>query len=151
MVESLKKRAEKVLSPVLGKYFDDFEVERGQGCFLFDINGKKYLDFATGIACCATGHCHPQVVAAAQKQAKKLIHTCIGIAYYEPYVALAEKLQKIVPVKNSQFFFCQSGAEAVEAAIKLVKYVTKRPGLIAFQGAFHGRTGSMMMPAILAE
>jgi 4-aminobutyrate aminotransferase len=136
----LTRRAKKVLSPVLASYFPGFEVERGQGCNLFGTNGKKYLDFSAGIAVCSTGHAHPKVVAAAQKQLKKLIHICIGVAYYEPYIALAEKLSKIVPIKNAQFFFCQSGSEAVEAAIKLAKYATKKPGLVAIRGSFHGRT-----------
>lgn len=136
----LKERAEKVLPKVLGKYFDDFEVAKGKGSYLFDLQGKKYLDFATGIACCITGHTHPQVVAAIKKQAEKLLHTCIGVAYYEPYVKLAEELKKIVPIKNAQTFLCQSGTEAVEAAIKLAKYATEKSGLIAFKGGFHGRT-----------
>ncbi|KPJ64221.1 hypothetical protein AMJ44_13195 [candidate division WOR-1 bacterium DG_54_3] len=136
----LTNRAKKVLSPVLASYFPGFEVERGQGCYLFGTNGKKYLDFSAGIAVCSTGHAHSKVVAAAQKQLKKLIHICIGVAYYEPYIALAEKLSKIVPIKNAQFFFCQSGSEAVEAAIKLAKYATKKPGLVAIRGSFHGRT-----------
>jgi len=139
-MENLKERGLKVLSPVLGKYFDDFEVAGGKGAYLIGLDGKKYLDFATGIACCVTGHCHPKIVAAIKKQTEKLLHACIGIAYYEPYVKLAEELQKIAPMKNAQAFFCQSGTEAAEAALKLVKYVTKRPGIIAFQGGFHGRT-----------
>jgi 4-aminobutyrate aminotransferase len=139
-VGKLKERAEKVLPKVLGKYFDDFEVAKGKGSYLFDLQGKKYLDFATGIACCITGHTHPQVVAAIKKQAEKLLHTCIGVAYYEPYVKLAEELKKIVPIKNAQTFLCQSGTEAVEAAIKLAKYATEKSGLIAFKGGFHGRT-----------
>jgi 4-aminobutyrate aminotransferase len=139
-MKSLKQRGEKVLSPVLGKYFDDFEVKAGKGGYLAGRDGKKYLDFATGIACCVTGHCHPKVVAAIKKQAENLIHTCIGVAYYEPYVKLAEELQKIAPMKKAQAFLCQSGTEAVEAALKLAKYATKKPGIIAFRGGFHGRT-----------
>lgn len=136
----LASRAKKVLSPVLARYFPDFEVEKGSGCYLYGTDGKKYLDFSAGIAVCSTGHTHPKVVAAAQKQIEKLIHICIGVAYYEPYIALAEKLSKVVPIKDAQFFFCQSGSEAVEAAIKLAKYATKKPGLVALKGAFHGRT-----------
>ena len=139
-MKNLNARGEKALSPVLGKYFDNFEIEGGKGNYLFDTDGKKYLDFATGIACCVVGHCHPKVVAAIKKQSARLIHTCIGVGYYEPYVKLAEELQKIAPMQNAQAFFCQSGSEAVEAAIKLAKYATKRPGIIAFKGAFHGRT-----------
>jgi len=139
-MKSLKARGLKVMSPVLGKYFDDFEVKGGKGGYLIGVDGKKYLDFATGIACCVTGHCHPKVTAAIKKQAGNLLHTCIGVAYYEGYVALAEELQKIAPLKNAQAFFCQSGSEAIEASLKLAKYATKKPGLIAFQGGFHGRT-----------
>ncbi len=124
----------------MGKYFADFEVEKGKGCYLFDAKGKKYLDFSAGIAVCSTGHTHPEVVAAATKQLNKLIHICIGVAYYEPYVALCEKLNKIVPIKNAQFFLCQSGSEATEAAIKLAKYVTRKPGIVGIKGCFHGRT-----------
>ena len=139
-MKNLKKRAQAVVSPVLGMYFADFEVARGKGTRLTGLNGENYLDFATGIACTVTGHCHPKVVAAIKKQAEKLLHTCIGVAYYEPYVALAEELQKIVPIKKAQAFLCQSGTEAVEAALKLAKYATKKPGIIAFQGGFHGRS-----------
>ena len=139
-MKNLKTRGSKVISPVLGMYFDDFEVKGGKGGYLIGADGNKYLDFATGIACCVTGHCHPKVVAAIKKQAETLLHTCIGIAYYEPYVKLAEELQKIAPMKNAQAFLCQSGTEAVEAAVKLAKYATKKPGIIAFKGGFHGRT-----------
>lgn len=136
----LKQRAKKYLSPVLAKYFSDLEVTSGKGCYLYGTDGKKYLDFSSGIAVCSTGHTHPTVVAAVKKQVEKLIHISIGIANYEPYIALAEKLSRLVPGENPQFFFCQSGSEAVEAAIKLAKYATKKSGLVALQGAFHGRT-----------
>jgi len=139
-MKNLKKRGSLVLSPVLGKYFDDFEIKGGKGGYLIGLDGQKYLDFATGIACCIIGHCHPKVSAAIAKQAKNLLHTCIGVAYYEPYVKLAEELHKIAPMNNAQAFLCQSGSEAVEASLKLAKYATKKPGLIAFQGGFHGRT-----------
>lgn len=139
-MKNLKERGQAVVSPVLGMYFNDFEVAGGRGSRLIDFNGREYLDFATGIACAVIGHCHPKVVAAIKSQAAKLLHTCIGVAYYEPYVQLAEELQEIAPQKNAQSFFCQSGTEAVEAALKLAKYATKKPGIIAFKGGFHGRT-----------
>jgi 4-aminobutyrate aminotransferase len=139
-MKNLKARAQAAVSPVLGMYFNDFEVARGKGARLYDLKGGKFLDFSTGIACAVTGHCHPKVVAAIKNQAEKLLHICIGVAYYEPYVKLAEELNKIAPMKNAQSFFCQSGTEAVEAALKLAKYATKKPGIIAFQGGFHGRT-----------
>jgi len=128
------------MSPVLGKYFDDFEIKGAKGGYLIGLDGRKYLDFATGIACCVIGHCHPKVSAAVKKQADTLLHTCIGVAYYEGYVKLAEELQKVAPLKDAQAFFCQSGSEAIESSLKLAKYATKKPGIIAFQGGFHGRT-----------
>jgi 4-aminobutyrate aminotransferase len=139
-MKNLKARGAKVLASVLGKYFDDFEIKGGKNGYLIGVDGKKYLDFATGIACTVIGHCHPKVSAAIKKQANTLLHTCIGVAYYEPYVKLAEELQKISPIKKAQSFLCQSGTEAVEAAIKLAKYTTKNPGIIAIKGGFHGRT-----------
>jgi 4-aminobutyrate aminotransferase len=139
-MKDLVARFKKYVSPVLGRYFSDFAVDHGKGCYLFSTDGKKYLDFSSGIASCSTGHAHPRVVAAAVKQVKKLMHICIGVALYAPYIILAEKLQKVVPMQNAQFFFCQSGSEAVEAALKLAKYATKKPGILALRGAFHGRT-----------
>lgn len=137
--ESLESRAAKVLSPALSHY-TSLEIERGRGAYLFSKDGKKYLDFACGIAVTNLGHCHPKVVAAAVKQAEKLIHACAGIVYYEANILLAEKLSKICPAGMTMSFFCQSGAEAVEGAVKLAKYVKNKPGIIAFEGAFHGRT-----------
>ncbi|MFC1495901.1 aspartate aminotransferase family protein [Candidatus Margulisiibacteriota bacterium] len=136
----LKERMQKVLSPVLGLYFSDFEIKSAKGCYLTGNDGKQYLDFSSGIATTVTGHCHPKVVRAACDQINKLIHICIGVALYEPYIKLGEEIRNISPVPNAQLFCCQSGSEAVEAAIKLAKYATKRPGIIAFHGAFHGRT-----------
>src|SRR3989339_1181228 len=135
-MKNLKARASKVISPVLGMYFDDFEISGGAGNYLIGKDKKKSLDFATGIACTVAGHCHPKVVAAACRQARTLVHTCIGVAYYEPYIALAEELQRISSIKNTKSFFCQSGTEAVEAALKLAKYATHKPGIIAFKGGF---------------
>jgi len=136
---NLVDRAKMVLSPALAHY-TDLEVERGRGAYLISKDGKKYLDFACGIAVTNTGHCHPKVVAAAMKQAENLIHACAGIVYYEVNILLAEKLAKICPGGLNMSFFCQSGAEAIEGAIKLAKYVKNKPGIIAFQGSFHGRT-----------
>ena len=139
-MSKLKERFKKVVSPVLGLYYDDFAIKSAKGCYLNGVDGKKYLDFSSGIATCVTGHCHPTVVAAAQKQIKNLIHICIGVALYEPYIKLSEELRKVLPIPDALNFFCQSGSEAVEAALKLAKYATKKPGIIALQGAFHGRT-----------
>jgi len=115
--------------------------EKGEGVLIFDPDGNIFLDFTAGIAVTSTGHCHPQVVNAIKKQAEKLIHMSGTDFYYEPQVNLAEKLACITPGDfNKRVFFCNSGAEAVEAAIKLSSYHTKRRKFIAFIGAFHGRT-----------
>ena len=137
--ESLEARAAKVLTPALSHY-TNLEIEKGRGAYLISKNGKKYLDFACGIAVTNLGHCHPKVVAAAVKQSENLIHACAGIVYYEANVLLAEKLAEICPAGLNMSFFCQSGAEAVEGAIKLAKYVKNKQGIIAFEGSFHGRT-----------
>lgn len=136
---SLLERAKRVISPVLGHY-SDLEVQYGHGCYLVDFQNREYLDFACGIAVTSTGHCHPDVVAGIQAQAGKLLHASIGIAYYEPYVALAEKLGALLGDPLTSVFFCQSGSEAIEAAIKLAKYTSHKHGLVAFKGGFHGRT-----------
>ena len=137
--ENLKSRAERVLSPVLSHY-TDLEVTKAKGSYVIGADGKKYLDFASGIAATNVGHCHPKVVAAICRQSELLIHTCAGVAYYESNIAFAEKLKAITPQGLDMSFLCQSGSEANEAAIKLAKYVSKRSALIAFNGGFHGRT-----------
>ena len=136
----LKDKATKYISPVLGKYFPDLEVVSGQGIYLYDPDGKRYIDFTCGIGVTNTGHCHPKVVKAIAKQAASLIHICAGIAHYEPHVKLAERLVKLLPFKEASVVFSQSGSEAVEASLKLAKYVTKKNTIIAFTHAFHGRT-----------
>jgi predicted acetylornithine/succinylornithine family transaminase len=135
----LVERAAKVLTPALFHY-TTIEIEKGRGAYLISYDGKKYLDFACGIAVTNIGHCHPKVIAAAVTQMEKLIHACAGIVYYEPNIALAEKLASIAPADLNMTFFCQSGTEATEGAIKLAKYVKNMPGIICFQGSFHGRT-----------
>src|ERR1700677_5051113 len=123
--------------------------QKGRGAMIEDVDGNVFLDFAAGIAVCATGHCHPEVVAAIQKQAAELIHLTGTDFYYEGMPLLAEKLSSIAPGKESKrVYFGNSGAEAIEAAIKLAKYHTKRDKLIAFHGAFHGRTmGALSLTA----
>lgn len=139
MKDNWTEKGKKYLAPALSHYYE-IEVERGEGCFLYGRDGKKYLDFASGIAVASTGHCHPKVVEAAQRQTAKLIHACAGIVYYEANVKLAEKLAAIMPWPGTKVFFSQSGSEAIEGALKLARYVTGKPGFIAFKGGFHGRT-----------
>jgi len=114
---------------------------RGRGAIVEDVDGNEFLDFSAGIAVTSTGHCHPEVVAAIQKQAAELIHMSGTDFYYENMVTLAERLTKVAPMKGPhKFYYGNSGAEAIEAALKLARYHTKRQWVIAFYGAFHGRT-----------
>lgn len=116
-------------------------IDRARGAEVWDIEGNRYIDFMSGIAVTGTGHAHPEVVKAIKEQAEKFVHICLSDFYYEVAVELAEKLNEIRPFKEpARMFFTNSGAEAVEAAMKLARYHTKRPNYIAFQGAFHGRT-----------
>jgi 4-aminobutyrate aminotransferase len=116
-------------------------VERGYGAVIEDVDGNRFLDFTAGIAVCATGHCHPRVVAAIQQQAAKLLHMSGTDFYYGPQCELARKLASIAPGEGAKrVFFTNSGAESVEAAFKLARYHTRRQHMIAFYGAFHGRT-----------
>jgi len=116
-------------------------IESARGALLRDVEGREFIDFAGGIAVMNIGHCHPKVVAAVQEQAAKLMHTCFMVNPYESAVKLAEKLCRIAPgdtPKKTAFLNC--GAEAVENAVKIARYYTKRPGIIVFDNAYHGRT-----------
>src|SRR5712672_979387 len=123
--------------------------KQGRGIVVTDVDGNEFFDFSAGIAVTSTGHCHPQVVAAIQKQAAELIHMSGTDFYYENMVTLAERLQKVAPMSGPiRVFYGNSGTEAVEAAMKLARYHTKRQGIIAFYGCFHGRTmGSLSLTA----
>jgi 4-aminobutyrate aminotransferase len=133
-------RADKAISCSLVRDWPNLPIERAQGSYVYAPDGRAYLDFCAGMASCNTGHCHPTVVAAIRDQAEKLIHGPMGVLLYEPIVALAEELAKVTPPGLNQFFFLNSGSEAVEGAIKLARYVTEKPVIVAFTGAFHGRT-----------
>jgi 4-aminobutyrate aminotransferase len=123
--------------------------KRGRGCRVEDVDGNEFLDFAAGIAVTSTGHCHPEVVKAIQKQAAELIHISGTDFYNEPLTQVAEKLSAIAPMRGPhRVFYGNSGAEAVECAIKLARYHTGRQHIIAFLGAFHGRTmGALSLTA----
>ena len=115
--------------------------KRGRGVVVEDVDGNEFLDFSAGIAVTSTGHCHPEVVAAIQQQAAELIHMSGTDFYYEHMITLAERLSAVAPMRGPHsFYYGNSGAEAIEAAIKLSRYHTKRQNIIAFYGAFHGRT-----------
>jgi len=123
--------------------------KRGRGVMVEDVDGNEFLDFSAGIAVVSTGHCHPEVVAAIQKQAAELIHMSGTDFYYESMTTLAERLSKVAPMKGPhRVYYGNSGTEAIEAALKLARYHTKRQGIVAFYGAFHGRTmGALSLTA----
>ncbi len=122
---------------------------RGEGMFVEDVDGNTFLDFGAGIAVVSTGHCHPDVVRAIQRQAETLIHMSGTDFYYPQLSQLAEKVAQITPGSfPKRVYFGNSGTEAMEAAMKLARYHTRRPGFIAFLGSFHGRTfGSLSLTA----
>jgi 4-aminobutyrate aminotransferase len=115
-------------------------VERGEGPYLFTTDGRRLLDFTSGIGVTNTGHSHPRVVKAIQDQAAKLLHGQVNIVYHQPLIQLTEALQQVLPAPLDTFFFSNSGAEILEAAVKLAKQATHRPNIIVFSGSFHGRT-----------
>ena len=127
------------LSPILGRYFER-SWSHGEGHTLYDSAGRGFLDFACGIATTSLGHHHPAVTQAIKDQADKLLHICNALGYLEPVGQLATMLADACPDPLDTVFFGNSGTEAVEAALKLARRVTGRPGIIAFRGAFHGRT-----------
>ncbi len=127
------------ISPIWSRPFSVM-ADHGEGSYLFDVDGKRYLDFTCGIAVTNTGHSHPRVVKAIQEQAAKLIHGQANIVYHKPMQDLVNELLTIVPQPLDSFFFSNSGAEIVEAGVKLAKQATGRPNVIVFQGSFHGRT-----------
>src|SRR5204862_2305034 len=138
----------KYLSPSYTRSYP-LVAKRGRGVIIEDVDGNEFLDFSAGIAVVSTGHCHPQVVAAIQKQAGELIHMSGTDFYYESMITLAERLSKVAPMKGPhRFYYGNSGTEAIEAALKLARYHTKRQHVIAFYGAFHGRTmGALSLTA----
>ncbi|MDE3121448.1 MAG: 4-aminobutyrate--2-oxoglutarate transaminase [Paracoccaceae bacterium] len=115
-------------------------VERAKNAELWDVEGNRYIDFASGIAVTNTGHMHPKVVAAAQGQLEKYAHLAWQVTGYDSYVELAERLNALAPIAKAKTIFFTTGAEATENAVKIARAYTKRQGIITFTGAFHGRT-----------
>jgi 4-aminobutyrate aminotransferase len=127
------------LAGVLSRTFAIVAAE-GHGAWLTDVEGRRFLDLTMGIAVNNVGHCHPRVIAAAEAQLHRLVHTSVTV-HHERNIELAERLAALCPfLDDPQVFFCNTGAEAVEGAIKLARRTTGRPGVIAFRGGFHGRT-----------
>ncbi len=139
----MDERSKAHLSPVW-THLSEIVVERGEGCYLYDTEGTAYLDFTSGIGVTNTGHSHPRVVKAIQDQAAKLLHGQANVVFNRPLLELVDKLRLVVPEPLDGFFFSNSGAEAVEGAVKLARQATGRGNIIVFQGSFHGRTNQTM-------
>ncbi|AEF41461.1 aspartate aminotransferase family protein [Hoyosella subflava] len=127
------------LSPIL-KQATPVVVDRAAGSWIYATDGKKYLDFTTGIGVTSTGHCHPDVVAAAREQVGKIVHAQYTTVMHKPLLQLTEKLGEFLPAGLDSVFYATTGAEAVEASIRLARMATGRPNIISFHGGFHGRT-----------
>ncbi len=141
-------RDEAVLSPSYTRSYP-FVMDQGKGSEVWDVEGRRYIDLNAGIAVCSTGHSHPDVVRAIQQQAERFLHMSGTDFYYPLEIQVAERLCSLVPGNEPhQAFLCNSGAEAIEAAFKLARYTTGRPRMVAFIGAFHGRTmGALSLTA----
>ncbi len=140
IAQKLIDRDKKVTSPSYIKEYP-LVIARGEGPWVYDVDGNRYLDFMAGIAVASTGHSHPKVVTAIQEAAAKFLHICGTDFYYDSMIELCERLASYVPQMGAKkVFLTNSGTEAVEGAIKLARYHTKRERIIAFKGAFHGRT-----------
>ncbi len=135
----LLERDARLISPSYTRDYPFF-VQTGRGREVIDVEGNAFLDFGAGIAVCATGHCHPKVVSAIKAQTDEFLHMSGTDFFYRQQTDLAEKLGEIAGMKEGMVFYGNSGAEAVEAAMKLARFYKNKPGFIAFTGAFHGRT-----------
>jgi 4-aminobutyrate aminotransferase len=146
------ERDTRYTAPAYGRVYP-LVVKQARGCAVEDVDDNVYLDFMAGIAVASTGHSHPKVVAAIEQQARKFLHICGSDFYYEPMVELVEKLSRLAPGAGAKrVFLTNSGTEAIEAAFKLARFATKRKHVIAFLGAFHGRTmGSLSLTASRAS
>ena len=138
--EELVERRNKMLAPIFSQDWPNLPVVKAQGLYLYGLDGKRYMDFMAAFGVVNVGHNHPRVVTAAREQIEMQIHGAVGVTLHESVLRLAYMLPEILPGNLDMFFFGNSGAEAVEGAIKLARNVTRRPGIIAFMGAFHGRT-----------
>src|SRR5512138_1068447 len=131
------------LSPALSRIFN-FVAERAEGSYIYTTDGRKLLDFTCGIGVTNTGHCHPKVVAAIREQAGLFLHAQANIVIHKPMLQLIDELRMVVPPSIDGFFFSNSGAEAIEGAVKLARQATGKQNVIVFSGSFHGRTAGTM-------
>lgn len=134
------ERDREILSPSARRAYP-FVIERAEGCLAWDVDGNAFIDFTSGVAVANTGHSHPRVIEAIQRQTERFLHMAGMDFYYEIQVELAERLSAVAPMAGeTRIFLANSGAEAIEAALKLARWATGRPSTLAFMGAFHGRT-----------
>ena len=131
------------MTPAWSRIFN-FVADRAEGSYIYTDDGKKLLDFTSGIGVTNTGHCHPKVVEAIREQAGLFLHAQVNIVVHKPMLQLIEELRKIVPPSIDSFFFANSGAEALENSIKIARAATGKQNVIVFNGSFHGRTGLTM-------
>jgi 4-aminobutyrate aminotransferase / (S)-3-amino-2-methylpropionate transaminase / 5-aminovalerate transaminase len=137
---ALMARRQRAVARGVGQAHEIF-VDRGRNAELWDVEGKRYIDFAGGIAVLNTGHCHPEITEAVKAQLDRYAHTCFQVLAYEPYVELAERLNALAPGNfPKKSLFLSTGAEAIENAVKIARSATGRAGIIAFTGGYHGRT-----------
>ena len=140
------------LAPSLSEDWPKLAATRAEGAYLYTADGREYLDFTSGIGVTNLGHNHPYVLNAAIEQMKKFSHSAVGITLHEPLLRLTEVLPTVMPEGMDMFFFGNSGSEAVEGALKLARYVSRRPGIIAFRGGFHGRNfGSTSVTSVKSK
>ena len=146
--KAIVEKDQRYTAPAYGRVYP-LVVKEGRGMVIEDVDGNLFLDFMAGIAVASTGHSHPKVVKAIEEQARKFLHICGSDFYYEPMAELAEKLSRIAPGRSpKKVFLTNSGTETIEAAFKLARFATKRNHVIAFLGAFHGRTmGALSLTA----
>src|SRR5512135_3028285 len=130
--------------PAVWSRITNLAVDHGEGSWLVTTDGKRYLDYSSGIGVTSTGHSHPRVVAAIQAQAAKLLHGQQNVVYHQPGLELYDRLRHVLPGEGWGAFLSNSGAEAVEASVKLARVATGRPVILTFKGGFHGRTGQTM-------
>lgn len=150
--EELLTRLDDLLAPGLSRDWPNMPAERAEGVYVYDKDGKRYLDFLAGFGACNAGHNHPRIVAAAREQMERMVHAPVGVMASEPLLRLAHELGEIAPGGADMFFFGTSGSEAVDGALKLARYATGRPDIIAFIGSFHGRMmGGTAVTASKAE
>jgi 4-aminobutyrate aminotransferase len=138
--EELLTHLDDLLAPSWSQDWPNLPADRAEGVYVYGHDGRRYVDFLAGFGACNAGHNHPRIVAAAREQMERMVHAPVGVIAHEPVLRLAWELGKIAPGGADMYFFGNSGAEAIEGALKLARYATGRPGIVAFLGGFHGRT-----------